>query len=1048
MSATTSLDGPGSPPATVSATTAPASAGASAAGLPATQPLAPRPPAAAPPAVGPAVGAAAGAGDSASSGSLVLPVPPAIAAAATPGALGTVPAAVAGEPVRYYAYHTRKKPKQPKVFRRTAVSAARTAVLASFDVESANSSSSFSGSSSSDSSDSSDDTSSSSEEDSAGALARRASKPRTTALTGKKSSAKKVAPKPLVAGGAAAAAAVARSAGTPASPAASSSSLLMGASAHARLKVVRHLEPVLNATLAPLVERALYHKHRSVNAAYNAQVRDLVQSLRLLQSASTPSTLLRDVFSGAVTPAQLVSMTTMDLANDDLRQQRARLEAGRLRDLQKPADEPSALAVLSAAERRSEVTASKVMDSVIQVQTSSSDAVAPAPVLPPHKQFHSVSSEFLTADSLAACRELVSTLQEQRRASLSSAAYASSSDSSSDMNYSDSDDDLLIVDAPPPRSQTKPAAPKPATLKAATTAAAAVSPAVTPSLKRKLSSEPSPRHNGATTPPSALAMSAQKRRKSVESLSSTPPPLSPRAPSLAEDEKTASESDAYRLHATDPISLPEFDPTGGAVPAYTGLLKLQLPRRGELPIDLVELPTRDLLPPNVCSAADVSSLRSTRNRWSHILLDELVAMHTMKATDIERYLRFKANTHIQPSHSGAKPSPSIQATSRYYPLSFVMQSTEPLLSGLLHDVSEFHRLNKLALALDFESSSIPPERQCALWIMPPGSLEFVPASVVGEVLHWTHAPRADEWWGVLWLKAFVLRAMARSVDAERRKRANEMDVPSDDEEDSAAMPALERTGPAAASRPAAAPVVAPVAAAPAAATPVQLIQNQTKLALTAEYLNSLLSKVGASSSAASAAAQGATVAAAPGPSVSSVAAAPAVAPAPTPFYPSAPPPAPSATMQQQHVPSSAAFYSSAPLLPLPPPPPPAQPLLAYSNTQNTWSMQSAAPQPQAVFAPLLAHTGAPQYAAAPMQLAQPHWQQQPVYSLPPLPPPPPPPPVYASPPVVQSSFVPPAAWQAPAAWQSRGAAANPPRARVRLLPPEPTATPPPPKPRW
>jgi hypothetical protein len=117
------------------------------------------------------------------------------------------------------------------------------------------------------------------------------------------------------------------------------------ASRSSRLKVFRLFEPVLNATLAPLVERALFQKHCGVNASYNAHTRDLLQSLRLLQGASKPSKLLHDVLAGTVTPAQLVQMSSADLANDELRQQREQHQAQRLRDLQKPTDEaPSMLA--------------------------------------------------------------------------------------------------------------------------------------------------------------------------------------------------------------------------------------------------------------------------------------------------------------------------------------------------------------------------------------------------------------------------------------------------------------------------------------------------------------------------------------------------------------------------------------------------------------------------------------------------------------------------------------------------------------------------------
>jgi hypothetical protein len=716
---------------------------------------------------------------------------------------------------------------------------------------------------------------------------------------------------------------------------------------------------------------------------------------------------------------------------------------------------------VTAADRHSDERASKVLDSFITGQSSTPRAVAAAaaatvssvsstPSAAQAPKFVSVSSEFLSSESLAASDQVVSALQLQRRASLDAQSHALSDDDSDD----EEDDEPLIVDTP-----SKPAV-----------ASSAAGAAAQTTLKRKLSSEPSPRSANAATATQA-AIAANKRQKAIEGTPSTsrgiaapiavasgrPPSASATTASVSSpmrddaEQKAVIEPEPFRLHPTDPISLPVFDAMDAdknAEPAaYSGLLKVNLPRRGEMPIALHELPTRaDLLPAGVCSASESSSLRSTRHRWSHILLDELVAHHKMRVTEIERYIRFKAAAHLQPSHSGAKPSPSIQASSRYYPLSFVLRSTEPLLEPLLHDVSTFHRANKLALALDFESSSIPAEHQCVLWLMPPGSLEYLSSSVATEVLGWRARPPQESWFGVLWIKAFVLRAMKKSVENDKRKQENEMDVPSDGEQEQEQTRTLspqplfgaETTAAAAAAAPPPAPVIAPAET----VTPnVRLIQDETKLALTTDYLNSLLRKIGSSSSSAAASTSGAAPTA-------SFAAAPASAPAA--FSSSSGSAAASpggmasimsnirtnavqqftqmraagmdTTMQaaatppvQQQPQTYNGFQQPSALLPTP-----------YASAPSAWTV----PQQPTPYAPFHQQ----QYASSPAMLppvagVPSGWQQPP-------PPPPPPPPAFShmQAPAASTTYVPPSAWQvAPPPPVARS---NVHPARAHLVPPQ------------
>lgn len=921
----------------------------------------------------------------------------AAAAPATAPVPVAAPAVVASPPdlapPRYYAFHTRKKPgrakhappAQPLV--QPQPQRSHSSLLASFDDEWSDSSDS------SDSGSSDSDSSSSDEETPAKAARRRATEnsrpaaarpPTAASLSSARASVATVAGVPAVpaSNGASlspleSASGMARAATAAARAGASLSASPTGSYRGSRIKVSRDmLTPLLGAEIAPTVERELYQKHSGVSKAYNAHVRQLVSSLRMLQAAPDASTLLADVQAGRITPAQLVAMNSKELANDNLRRQREQQERDDLRDMQKPKEITTN--VFTLRDQQLEEQASRQLEKAIQLQRP--DAPAPVRYVP-------------TFDLTSPTSALASAQRAENAASAAGAAASSSaplkrkpptapvtspnkpaqvlSSSSSGSDMSDGDDELLIIDVPKPRAV-------PRALKSALSVSAAAprgtgAATLIPSLKRKSSSTDEFKASGTGSAPlsslrtpSAAVQSPPpaKRSRLSKSLSivtarsatetarsnsptgstPTPPPLED-VEHKATDDHWMGAAAADKLHPTDPLQLPVRADDASAIPAYTGKLSVALPRRGELFVAFDPLPTRDLFPagsgvePHHAAVLSASDL----NCWSHILPDDRINdLKKMRVSELDRYIRFKADAHKAPSARGVVPSASIQATSRVYPVTFTLRSTEPLLQDFMNDVTTFCVTNSFALAVDLEKSSLPPARQCVLWLVPPGSLQYVPHATARDILQWESRPRADQWWGVMWVKLFAWRAMRRSVAAAIRRAQNEMDVPSDEDEEPQQQPQPQpQLLPTQPQQPSEAAVSssAVVETSGTFTSVLQLIQDKDKIASTANYLNSLLNKISAASPAAAAVVLSAPI--------------PVSAPSPVEI------PHTSSAALAAPVPAPVAGLTAAPSL---------SSLIASIHSSAVHSHQSlgSGGVPIAVAPPMPAHVPAPAVASAPI----------------------------------------------------------------------------------
>ena len=567
-------------------------------------------------------------------------------------------------------------------------------------------------------------------------------------------------------------------------------------------------------------------QHNGVTTGYTNHGRDLLANLRVLQTSSSP--LLEDISSGRLPAHHIVNVPFTELAPVDLRKQRE-LDASELlkTTLVRQQSSETIVSPMAILDRKRDEAASKHLDAVIQnkpapIQTSAASTIPSistpsagnvSPMLVhPHaespRSFGQITSprdgqseadriieRFNQAGSNLPPIPIRATSPVSSMATIFQPTPTQISLSSSESDY-ESEDENELYTAPNSHMSSK------RSIKSPSEIVSIISPS--PSASRTI--VPSRVDSSSSLSPSAKLLKDSLKRKSSQSSANSTAPSSPSTPSSSSKrarltgksevidvrDRTPSppppttsplkktrelkRSLSQPYHQDDPITLPErTDRTN--ISSFDGRLSFNVPRRGELPFSFYALPTTNLF----ASSGPMSASTVPRNKydydaWKHILPADLNQPQKMKATKLDTYIVYKSN-----QHSSAGSSASSQSASKLYPVTFTIESTDPLLAHLFADTTDFYEGHQLAIAVDYESSRIPANQQCSVWLIPPHSLHFITNNTARSILKWSATPRIDEWWGIVWMKSHVYQSMRQAVEDQRHRSENELDVPSDDE---------------------------------------------------------------------------------------------------------------------------------------------------------------------------------------------------------------------------------------------------------------------------
>lgn len=685
------------------------------------------------------------------------------------------------------------------------------------------------------------------------------------------------------------------------------------------------------------IEKQLYLKHGGVNSAYNLHARELLANLRVLESSQ--SALFSSIKSGVLTAERVVSMSSSDLAPEDLQTQRTK-EAQQLMKttlVRKIEKQESQMTII---DRKREEVDLKVMDAMVQagpspLQTTSSASTMPTlphtpttptgpslvspralseaeavlmkfgvkdpqkPPPPPPKLARGPSGgsnagnkstpekatkpatptgkttpprpldpaavattiDLTSPQSLSPSNKLkpaattVATTKPAPGAALAKKPVERSVSVSSDICF---DDELVVLSpkkpvVPPPK---KPVIPK---LPATTVNASSSLNSPTGGLKRKKEKEEAEMLMLQTALTGRTSPTKKPKVDTPATTTATATESAPASTTTDQPAQTPAAPVTPQVHPVDPIKIPEHSDDVFAIPSYSGRLSFQYPRPSDLPVGFYPLPTFGVFATTGPLASTMTKYPYEKNCWSLILPENLSQPQKMKTSKLDTYITFKANSHLKKG-DGPAPSLSIQQASKLYPISFLMQNTDPLLLGLFRDMTQFYQKNNLALACDYESSSVPTERQCSVWLIPPYCLHYITNETARDVLKWTVSPKADEWWGILWMKQHVFKTMKKEVETRKHRIENELYVPSSDEDEDQhgdklqqdkdeVMRTSSRSGTPTMMTDVPAVVSAPVAAA-APSSVFNLMQDPNSALSAASYLTSLLNKVTAVNAAA------------------------------------------------------------------------------------------------------------------------------------------------------------------------------------------------------